>query len=84
MSHAHADRGPHMGLSWMPWHRRVQSAEERTSRVEVETHRVELDQAERVARATLVTDRVERAALRVIADHEAVMLVAARERKGAT
>lgn len=80
MNVAHIDRHP-MVWRLFPWRSRVRQTQERTSRVAAETSKAERDLAEKVARATLVSNRVEQAALQVLRDHEAVMMVAARERK---
>jgi len=69
-----------MDLNWLPWHHRVQNAQERTTRVEVETERIERDMAVKYRRAEVATSRVEQAAIQVLRDHESVMEVAARER----
>jgi len=71
-----------MGWHWKPWARRVRDSQARTTRVETRINVVEHDLAEKVARATLVKDRVERAAIQVLQDHESVAFVAASARRG--
>jgi hypothetical protein len=73
-----------MAWKWKPWGARVRDSQTRTHRVETKVNLAEFDLAKTVARSTLMKDRVERAAVQVLQDHEAVAAIAASARRGGT